>query len=62
MPVYVYHCNECNQTFELKRSYEDADRGAMCPRGHINVRRVFTRPTIVFKGSGFYSTDHRKSG
>lgn len=32
-----------------------------CPVGHHTVRRVFAPPAVIFKGAGFYSTDHRRA-
>jgi len=31
-----------------------------CPTGHQAVHRVSTSPAVIFKGAGFYSTDHRQ--
>ena len=31
-----------------------------CPDCGGELRKVFTPPTITFKGSGFYATDHKK--
>jgi putative FmdB family regulatory protein len=58
MPVYEYECLECGLRFECLQDVNDRD-AAQCPRGHRNVRRVFSPPAIVFKGSGFYVTDNR---
>ena len=59
MPVYTYRCNDCGQLFEKKQSIHSLDSLVLCPQGHSNVQRVYTAPSIVFKGSGFYVTDHR---
>jgi len=32
------------------------------PRCHCESRRVLHAPPVLFKGSGFYVTDNRKSG
>jgi putative FmdB family regulatory protein len=60
MPMYEYECLECGLHFECFQNYNDP-HVARCPRGHRNVRRVFSPPAIVFKGSGFYVTDNRHS-
>ena len=31
----------------------------VCPDCGGELRKVFTPPTITFKGSGFYATDHK---
>jgi putative FmdB family regulatory protein len=59
MPVYRFKCNECGEVFDQKLSFDEADKKLRCPQGHDQVQRVFFAPTIVFKGSGFYVTDHR---
>lgn len=59
MPVYRFQCEECGEVFERKLSFDQADKKVRCPNGHEKVHRLFTVPTIVFKGSGFYSTDKK---
>jgi len=60
MPVYEYECLECGLHFERLQHVDDRD-AAQCPGGHRNVRRVFSPPAIVFRGSGFYVTDNRNN-
>jgi putative FmdB family regulatory protein len=57
VPTYVYQCEHCGR-FELKQSFSDAALTA-CPTCGRPVRKVFTPAPIVFKGSGWYSTDSR---
>lgn len=60
MPTYDYVCDACQHEFELFQSIkENAKR--KCPKcGKLKLRRLFgTGAAIVFKGSGFYQTDHR---
>ena len=59
MPVYLYVCTECGEQFELWQSFQDAGKQAICPKGHKQTRKVLFAPPVVFKGSGFYATDHR---
>lgn len=61
MPVYNFVCPTCGTHFEERLSFKDDAHAVVCPHGHNGVRRVFSAPSIVFKGSGFYVTDHRKS-
>jgi putative FmdB family regulatory protein len=58
MPIYEYRCATCGVRFERMTSFSDTTI-ATCPNGHIDTRRVFSPPGIVFKGSGFYVTDNR---
>ena len=59
MPRYDYECPECGHIFELKQSFDD-EPIAECPRCQSPSRRIFSPVPIIFKGSGFYITDHRK--
>jgi putative FmdB family regulatory protein len=61
MPTYVYACDSCGAQFEQFQSFKDAPLRT-CPRCSEDVRRVFQPVGIVFKGSGWYITDSRKSG
>jgi putative FmdB family regulatory protein len=62
MPVYVYECDECGKRFEEHRHY-GAPHPKICPDGHEGIHRIFSPPTIIFKGSGFYVTDNaQKNG
>jgi putative FmdB family regulatory protein len=62
MPRYDYSCATCGANFEMNLSYNSDPSGVVCPRGHKTVHRVFSAPSIVFKGSGWYSTDHKSVG
>jgi len=61
MPVYEYECGLCRCRFD-KRQRFDEDPAAICPECQGSARRVFHSTPIIFKGSGFYVTDSRKSG
>ena len=60
MPIYEYECPKCHQRFELRRSFGE-DGSADCPNCHEEARRCFSAVPVIFKGSGFYVTDHKKS-
>ena len=60
MPTYVYACDSCGNQFEQFQSFKD-DPLQTCPSCASAVRRVFQPVGIVFKGSGWYVTDSRKS-
>jgi len=61
MPTYEYECIHCGHRFELKQGFHDKPQ-ADCPQCKKKAKRVFHPAPIIFKGSGFYVTDHRKSG
>ena len=58
MPIYEYQCNHCVCRFDLKRGFDD-DSPAICPQCGSEAGRVFSPVPIIFKGSGFYVTDHK---
>jgi len=60
MPIYEYECVSCHHRFEVKQSFHDVPRAA-CPQCKKKARRIFQPAPIIFKGSGFYVTDHRSS-
>jgi putative FmdB family regulatory protein len=59
MPIYEYECEKCRFRFELRKHFGE-DGSADCPQCHGEARRLFTSVPVIFKGSGFYVTDHRK--
>jgi len=61
MPAYAYQCQSCGAKFQLKQSFSDKPV-LHCPKCHQPaVRRVPQTPAIIFRGSGWYATDHRSS-
>jgi putative FmdB family regulatory protein len=60
MPMYVYACQGCGRNFEVRQRFQD-DPLTVCEVCSGQLRRVLQPVGIVFKGSGFYSTDY-KSG
>ena len=59
MPVYTYRCESCGVQFERHQSFHDAPLKT-CPECRKkSLRKVITPTKIVFKGSGFYATDHK---
>lgn len=61
MPTYEYSCPKCGK-FESFQSIS-APPHESCPHcGSTEVRRLISaNANIIFRGSGFYSTDNRKS-
>ena len=62
MPTYEYACTnpEGKHQFEVVQSFSDAPV-TECPECGFPVRKVYGSVGVVFKGSGFYRTDSRKS-
>ncbi|MCA0144598.1 FmdB family zinc ribbon protein [Blastococcus sp. LR1] len=62
MPTYQYACTnpETKHQFEIVQSFTD-EPVSECPECGAAVRKVYGSVGVVFKGSGFYRTDSRKS-
>lgn len=59
MPTYDYKCTKCGYEFELFQSMNDA-LVKICPKCKGKVKRLIgSGAGLIFKGSGFYSTDYR---
>lgn len=59
MPIYTYRCENCGVQFERHQSFNDQPL-TQCPECNKNkLRKVITAAGIVFKGSGWYATDHK---
>jgi putative FmdB family regulatory protein len=62
VPTYQYACTnpEEKHEFEVVQSFTDAAI-TECPECGAPVRKVYGSVGVVFKGSGFYRTDSRKT-
>jgi putative FmdB family regulatory protein len=60
VPIYSYTCTTCNQEVEKRQSFTDPPL-TTCERCGGTLRKIIHPVGIVFKGSGWYSTDSRKS-
>src|SRR5213083_2933465 len=67
MPTYEYSCLKCGQNFDAFQSMRD-EPFSECPKelcrlpkwGHGKVKRLLGMGAgLIFKGSGFYTTDYR---
>jgi predicted nucleic acid-binding Zn ribbon protein len=68
MPVYEFKCPKCGVLEEVEESMSEignvemfciADGCWISPYEGVSMKRVFTAPATVFKGSGFYRNDSR---
>jgi putative FmdB family regulatory protein len=67
MPTYEYVCSKCGHEFEKYQSIADKSL-TTCPRelcarkkwarGKVK-RKISTGGGLIFKGTGFYTTDYR---
>ena len=62
MPTYEYECTACGKHLEHFQSMKDAPI-RKCPKcGKLRLKRLISGGAgVIFKGSGFYTTDYRSS-
>jgi putative FmdB family regulatory protein len=61
MPIHRYRCARCGHEFRELRPARDRSL-ARCPGcGAAEVTRLLPRFGVVYKGSGFYTTDYRRA-
>ena len=62
MPTYDYKCKNCGHELEAFHAM-NAESLVMCPKCNTPnlVRIISTGAGMIFKGSGFYLTDYKKT-
>lgn len=62
MPTYEYVCSKCAHELEAFQSMKDASlkKCPACGRSALR-RKVGGGAGLIFKGTGFYITDYKKS-
>ena len=62
MPTYEYACRACGARVEVVQRIT-AEPLRICDSCGGELRRVLFAPGVIYKGSGFYTTDYaRKNG
>jgi putative FmdB family regulatory protein len=61
VPTYGYRCTKCGHQFEVFQRMS-AEPVQTCPVCGGEVTKVLYPSGVVFKGSGYYSTDYKSSG
>jgi putative FmdB family regulatory protein len=62
MPTKTYRCENCSFVFDNIQRFDEPNP-TVCPNcKHENMLvRVYKPVGVVFKGSGFYATDHKSA-
>ena len=61
MPTYTYECRKCHHTLDVFHPMT-ANPRVKCPECGGGCKRLLgTGAALIFKGSGFYETDYKKS-
>ena len=61
MPIYGYRCSNCGHEFEIQQRMSDEPL-KVCPKCQGKLTKMLYPTGVIFKGSGFYSTDYKASG
>ena len=61
MPIYGYRCSNCGHEFEIQQRMSDEPL-KVCPQCQGKLTKMLYPTGVIFKGSGFYSTDYKASG
>jgi putative FmdB family regulatory protein len=61
MPIYQYKCRNCGANVEKMQAFT-AESLVECPECHQQtLKKVLSATGIIFRGSGWYITDSKKS-
>lgn len=59
MPIYEYHCTNCNHKFEEIQGFNDEPL-KKCPEcGKLKLEKLISAPAFHLKGTGWYVTDFK---
>ena len=58
MPIYGYVCRQCGHEFEVLQGINDAPLKS-CPECMGPLQKLLYPVGVIFKGSGFYTTDYK---
>ena len=59
VPLYSYQCDSCGNEFDLRQSFS-AEPVHDCPACANTARRRIHAVGVIYKGSGFYTTDYAR--
>lgn len=58
MPVYEFQCTSCKEIFEDMVNV--GQKTHKCPVCGAKSKKIISSVGIIFKGAGWYCTDHRR--
>lgn len=61
MPIYEYQCETCEKVHEIIQKFSDAPL-TECPGCKGPMSKLISRSSFALKGSGWYTTDYKRSG
>ena len=68
MPRYKFECRPCDEhkehfideVFMSISTFEDGGKNQTCKVCGKQMKQIYSMPAVIYKGSGFYSTDYPK--
>ena len=60
MALYDCECRDCRTRFEVRRSITE-NSPFLCPKCQGEARVILYPATVIYRGSGFYTTDNSSS-
>lgn len=54
--IFEFMCTQCSKTYDATAPIGTSPEIPVCSCGGV-VRRIYAPPGVVYRGSGFYSTD-----
>ena len=61
VPTYDYQCSVCRHPFELRQGF-NGSTVQECPVCRGDAHRKIHSVPVIYKGSGFYTTDYARRG
>lgn len=62
MTLRDYRCQHCNHEFEVEAERGEAAWVVRCPKcGSTDTLRLWRAPAVIYRGSGWYNTDNKKT-
>ena len=58
MPIYEYHCPECDNLFEEWCQRVDDQKSKPCPKCGKTAQRIMSQTSFALKGDGWYVTEY----
>jgi len=60
MPFYRYECQACASIFKVLQPSGCSTSPTCQQCGSCKVKRLLPRIGVIYKGNGYYTTDHRE--
>ena len=61
MPIYGYRCRSCGNELEVLQRMSDPPLKT-CPKCSGELAKIMYPAGVIYKGSGYYSTDYKGGG